>query len=242
MKMKTLLVLAAGVLLLSSPGAFAEERLIIVNGVGEKSLDPNLVNLTVEVWSKAATAKQAQQAAANQFKHFKKSCDDFKVKKEDLQTDNYALNPEYEYDQKTRQNKMTGFRVSQTMAVTLRKVEDAGNFIDAIVSDKKSTDSGINVNSISWDSDKRAATQTATLADAVRAAKVKADEIAKAAGVKIKGVSKISHNTNSGVQPAMFRAFSLEKTMADSGGGAATEVSAGQIKVRVEVIAEYEIN
>jgi len=242
MKMKIWLALMIGLLLLSSPTVFAEERLIIVNGVGEKSLDPNLVNLTVEVWSKATTAKQAQQAAANQFKHLKKSCDDFKVKKEDMQTDNYALSPEYEYDQKTRQNKMTGFRVSQTMLVTLRKVEDAGNFIDAIVADKKSTDSGVNVNSISWDSDKRSAMQIATLAEAVRAAKVKADEIAKAAGVRIKGVSKISHSTSSGGQPPILRAFSLEKNMVDSGGGAATEISAGQIKVRVEVVAEYEIN
>ncbi|NUN05334.1 MAG: SIMPL domain-containing protein [Bdellovibrio sp.] len=237
--MKTWLILAAALLLLSSPGAFAEERLIMVNGVGEKSLDPNMVNLTVEVWSKAPSAKQAQQLAANQFKNIKKSFDDFKIKKEDMQTDSYSLSPEYEYDQKTRQNKMTGFRVSQSLSVTLRKVEDAGNFIDALVSDKKTTDSGVSLNSIAWDSDKRLAAETATLAEAVRAAKIKAEEIAKAAGVRIKGVSKISHTTSAaGPRPAM-REMGLMKMSADS---AATEVAAGQIKVRVEVIAEYEIN
>lgn len=240
MKTKKMLTLLASLILLSSFGARAEDRLIVVNGVGEKGLDPNMVNVTVEVWSKSSTAKQAQQLAATQFKNVKKSFDDFKLKKEDIQTDNYSLSPEYEYDQKTRQNKMTGFRVSQTLSVTLRKVEDTGNFIDALVSDKKSNDAGVNVNSIAWDSDKRQATETATLADAVRAAKTKAEEIAKAAGVKIKGVARISHNTSSsGPRPAMRDLGGMMKMAAES---ASTEVAAGQIKVRVEVIAEYEIN
>ena len=164
----------------------SDSSLIVVNGVAEKSLDPNMMSLTIEVWSRATTAKQAQQLAATQYKQIKKTLDDFKIKKEDVQTDNYALNPDYEFDQKTRQNKMIGFRVSQTLLVTLRKVEDGGNFIDALVADKKTLDSGVNLNSINWDSDKKAQTETATLGDAVKAARVKAEEIAKAAGVKIK--------------------------------------------------------
>ncbi|MEK2646182.1 SIMPL domain-containing protein [Bdellovibrio sp. BCCA] len=220
--------------------AHAEDRLIIVNGMAEKGLDPNMVNLGIEVWSKASTAKQAQQLAASQFKQIKKTFDEYKIKKEDIQTDNYSLNPEYEYDQKSRQNKMTGFRVSQTLTVTLRKVEDAGNFLDSLVSEKKSMDSGTSVNSISWDSDKRAQVETAALGDAVRSAKAKAEEIAKAAGVKVKGVARISHSTGRvGPQP-VFRNYAM-KSM-DATESAPTEVSAGQIKVRVEVTAEYEIN
>ncbi len=157
-----------------------------------------------------------------------------------MRTDNYALNPEYEYDQKSRQNKMTGFRVSQTLTVTLRKVEDAGNFLDSLVAEKKTADSGVNVNSINWDSDKRPQVETSALGDAVRAAKSKADEIAKAAGVKIKGVSKISHSTvNSGPIPA-FKAYAMRE--AQTADAASTELASGQVKVRVEVTAEYEIN
>lgn len=217
----------------------AAERAIVVNGVAEKSLDPNLVNFMVEVWSKAATAKQAQQLAAGQFKQIKKTFEDYKVKKEDIQTDNYSLNPEYEYDQKLRQNKMIGFRVSQSISVTLRKVEEAGNFLDSLVSDKKSTEVGINVNSINWDSDKRPQVETAALGDAVRSAKLKAEEIAKAAGVKIKGVSKISHMSSGGGPTPVYRSFGAKVAMMEA---ASTEVPAGQIKVRVEVSAEYEIN
>lgn len=219
--------------------AMADNRAIVVSGFAERGLDPNMVSLAIEVWSKASTAKQAQGLAANQFKQVRKTLEDFKIKKEDIQTDNYSLNPEYEYDQKLRQNKMVGFRVSQTLSVVLRKVDDAGKFLDALVAEKKTMDSGINVNSLTWDSDKRDQTETATLGDAVRATRTKAEEIAKAAGVKIKSVSKISHGT-SGVQPQpVFRNLGAMKMMADS---ASTEVASGQIKVRVEVTAEYEIN
>lgn len=237
--MKQILATSLLALTLIAGVAQAEDRMIVVNGVAEKSLDPNLVNLSIEVWSKSPTAKQAQQLAANQFKQAKKSFDEFKVKKEDIQTSNYSLNPEYEYDQKTRQNKMTGFRVSQTMNVTLRKVEDAGNFLDSLVSEKKTADSGINVNSIAWDSDKRAQVETSALGDAVRSAKGKAEEIAKAAGVKIKNVAKISHTTGNVNPQPLFRNYAMKAEAMDA---ASTEVAAGQIKVRVEVTAEYEIN
>lgn len=221
--------------------AHAEEHSIIVNGSAEKSLDPNMVIMNVEIWSKAATAKQAQQLAANQYKQVKKTFEDFKIKKEDIQTDNYSLNPEYIYDQKAQQNKMVGFRVVNNVMVTMRKVEDVGNFLDALVVEKRDTDVGVNVNNISWDSDQRSKMETAALADAVRSAKSKADEIAKAAGVKIKTVVRISHGA-ANVRPPMPIArggFAMKAAMMDS---APTELSAGQIKVRVDVTAEYEIN
>ncbi len=219
--------------------AFAEDRVIQVSGVAEKAMDPNMVSMTLEIWAKGATAKQAQTAAAAQHKSVRQVLENFKIKKEDIQTENYALNPEYQWDQKTQQNKMLGFKVVQSLSVTLRQVESAGQFLDALVSDKKTNDAGMNVNSIVWDSDKRSQVEVSALGDAVRAAKVKAEEMAKAASVKIKGVARISHSTG-GVRPMLEGArFASKAMVADA---APTEISGGQVKVRVEVTAEYEIN
>lgn len=218
--------------------AFAEDRLIQVSGVAEKGMDPNMVSMTLEIWAKGSSAKQAQAAAAAQHKSVRQVLENFKIKKEDIQTENYALNPEYQWDQKTQTNKMLGFKVVQSLNVTLRQIETAGQFLDALVSDKKTTDAGMNVNSIVWDSDKRSQVEVAALGDAVRAAKVKAEEIAKAAGVKIKNVSRISHATG-GVRPMMENARFVKSMASDA---APTELSGGQVKVRVEVTAEYEIN
>lgn len=238
MKKFLALILASGMMV--SSALANETKVIAVNGIGEKSLDPNMVTLTLEVWSRGATAKQAQQMAANSFKTFKQATEKQGIRKEDVRTENYNLSPDYEYDQKTRQNKITGFRVSHSLTVVLRKVEDVGSFIDSLTKDdKKSIETGVNVNSIAWDSDKRSEVEGSALADAVKSARAKAEEIAKAAGVKIKGVYKISHSSQGSGPVPVFRNMSMMKGMAME--SASTELPSGQIKIRVEVVAEYEI-
>jgi len=225
--------------LLGAVSSFADDKLIVVSSFAEKAVDPNMVSLNVEIWSKATTAKQAQSLNASEFQKIKKIFDTFKVKKEDVQTDNYSLNPEYIYDQKTQQNKMVGFRALQILKVTLHKTDELGSFLDSIVSSAAKNESGTNVNSISWDTDKRQQIELSALSEAVKNGRMKADELAKAASVKIKGVSMLSHGSSSGPPPMPMRG--MMKAMAFESGGANTEVMAGQVKIRVDVTAHYEI-
>jgi uncharacterized protein YggE len=225
--------------LLMSISAFADDKLIIVSSFAEKAVDPNMVSLNAEVWSKAASAKQAQGLNATEYQKIKKTLDSFKVKKEDIQTESYSLNPEYVYDQKTQQNKMVGFRALQVLRVTLRKTDDLGAFLDATVSSTGKSDAGVNVNSIQWDTDKRSQLELSALGDAVRSGRQKADELAKAASVKIKGVSSLSHGVASN-NPVPTRG-GMMKAMAFEAAGPATDVQPGQVKFRVDVTAQYEI-
>ena len=219
--------------------AETQHHVIAVNGLAERTIEPNMVILRVESWAKATSAKKAQEQQALQFTNFKKSLEKFKIKKEDIQTESYNVNPEYVYDQKTRNNRIDGYRVSHSIVVTYRKVDDAGQFLDEVVTSKGET-SGINVNGVSWDSDKKAEVELSALGDAVRNAKKRADELAEAAKVKIKGVHKIQHlSYNAPVsRPYMAKAAMMEM----SADAAPTEVSGGQIKVTVEVNLEYEID
>lgn len=231
---------ALALMTLASPNlVLADDKVIVVSSSAEKATDPNMVSLNLEVWSKASTGKQAQGLNASEFQKVKKSLDTFKLKKEDIQTDSYSLNPEYNYDQKTQQNRLVGFRAVQVLRVTLRKTEELGSFLDAVVSESKGA-SGVNVNSIEWDTDKRSSLELSALGDAVRNGRAKADELAKAAGVKIKGVSLLSHGVTA--PPAAFgtRRKMMDMAVAsDSAGG--TQVLPGQIKIHVDVTAEYEI-
>lgn len=221
------------------PMALADDRVIMVSATAEKSLDPDLIRLQLEIWAKAPTAKQAQQLAATQFKEIKKVFQQFKLRSQDIQTENYNLNPDYVYDNRAQQNKLVGFRAVQSLSVTLRKIEEAGNFIDAIVSEKQGANWGVNVNSIAWDSDKRTQVETEALGDAVRETRIKANEIAKAAGVKIKKVARISHGSPAQRPPMPFLRGVNKMAMSDA---VSTEMAAGQIKIQVEVAAEYEID
>ncbi|HEY8270914.1 MAG TPA: SIMPL domain-containing protein [Pseudobdellovibrionaceae bacterium] len=233
MKIFLLAVILISSLALSAE-SFAEEKLIVVSSFTEKAVEPNMVFFNVEVWSKAVSAKQAQSLNATEFQKIRKTLDAFKIKKEDIQTENYSLNPEYIYDQKTQQNKMMGFHALQILRVTLRKTEEMGSFLDAVITSDPQNASGVNVNSIQWDTDKRQQIELAALSDAVKNGRLKADELAKAANVKIKGVSMLSHGVAASYSPmpvAAVRGMMKENT----------EVMAGQIKIRVDVTAHYEI-
>lgn len=223
--------------------AEAKPALIEVTSMIERSIDPDLVRMNVEVWSKAATANRTQQLAAEKQKSVQTIIDQFKIKKEDIQTLGYDFGPEYVWDAPRNQNRLTGFRSTQTLRLTLRKVDQAGKLIDALTDSEKGgaapkAEAGINVNSIQWDSSRKDEVETAGLADAVKAARKKAEEIAKAAGVKIKSVYRLSH-TASG-EAVVPRAY-MAKNMAMAAESGGTSLSQGQIKVQVSVGAEYEI-
>lgn len=214
-------------------------HLILVNGVAEKTVEPNMIIVRLDSWAKAASAKKAQEQQATQFAELKTSLGKFKIQKEDIQTEGYSVNPDYTYDQKTQTNRITGYRVSHSISVIYRKVDDAGTFLDSLVTSQKDT-SGISVQSVAWDYDKKAVIESATLGDAVKNARTKAEELARAAGVRIKAVHKIQHTSYAPpvAQPMYEKAM---MRMAADGGAPPTELSSGQIKVRVDVQMEFEI-
>lgn len=220
-----------------------EAKVIVVGTTIEKSVEPDLIHLNAEVWSKAATAQRAQMLAADKYKELAAACDAFKIKKEDLVTVGFNFGPEYVWE--NQRNRLAGFRSTQTLRITLRKTGDAGKFIDTVTLSSKGggspkAESGVNLNTIVWDSSKRADAETAGLADAIKAAREKADAMAKAAGVKIGGVHKLTHesvNVNEG--PRYMGAMAKASMVAES--APATDLGQGTVKVQVQVRAEYEI-
>lgn len=236
MKTLTFLVLLMAGLVAA---AQSDRHLIMVSGSAEKTVEPNLVVVQLESWAKAPSAKKAQEQQATQYTALKSSLDKFKIKKEDIRTEGYSVSPEYTYDQKAQVNRITGYRVSHRISVIYRKTEDAGSFLDSLVSGK-SDGAGVSVQSLSWDYDKKATVESATLGDAVRDARSKAEELAAAAGVRIKAVHKIQHTSYAPpvAQPMYEKAM---MRMSADGAGPSTELSSGQIKVRVDVQMEFEI-
>ena len=218
--------------------AYAETSVIAVNGFAEKSVDPNMVVLQIEIWGKSTQAKVAQENVAKEYQRIKSVTDKFKIKKEDLQTQGYHLAPEYNYDKGTQ--RIVGHRAIHAISMTLRKTEDAGALIDALSSNAKMEVGGVNIQSINWDYDKRGSIELTLLSEAVKNAKLEADELAKASNSKIKRVFKLSRVADMNLPvPVMSRSM---KAMADSQEMAsASEVSAGPVKIKVQVYIEYAI-
>ena len=124
--------------------------------------------------------------------------------------------------------------------MTYKKVDDAGQLIDALTSTAKVDTAGVQIQSISWDSDKKSPAESEAMIDAVQAAKDKAEKLAKAAGVKIKNVYLISQTSGSESVAPVFSGNM--KAMAMESVHTATAVQGGQIKVKSEVLMQFEIN
>lgn len=214
-------------------------RLITVTGQAEKSFQPDIVRLNITVWGKGESAKKAQENNSKFFEVFKKSLETYKVKKEDIKTTSYELNPEYTYDPKTNKNNINGYAANQGLMITLRKIEDAGPFVDSLNNANKNTTGGVNVGSLGFDIEKRSEEEKALLGDAVRSAEAQAEILAKAAKVKLKGIYRlVPQNTNRPIP--LYQSDAVEMVSAKR-GGAPTQFMSGEVKVEGVVSADYMI-
>ncbi len=214
----------------------ADVRLILVTGTAEKTFKPDIARIYLSAWGRGESGKAAQVNSAEQNEIIKKSLETYKVKKEDVKTTSYNLNPDYSYDPKTAKSTITGYNASQEMTVILRNIEDAGAFIDSLTTNSKAKNSGINVHSFKFDLDKRTEEQSALLGDAVRAAEAQAEVLAKAAKVKLKGIYRLTP-TNNRNQNVMYEMSADAAPRAK--GGAPTTMASGEINIVSEVAAEY---
>lgn len=228
------------IFLLAAVPAFADS-IIAVTGTAEKSIEPTHIQLRLEVWGKAGTAKQAQVLAGQQFKNLKAQVEKFKVKKEDFRTEQFQLNPEYSY-RNNESPQVTGYRSSQTVAIDFRKIDELGSFLDSLLVPGKNQTSGLSVQGLQWDSDKKMAVERELLAVAIKDGKSKAQEMAEAADVKIKKLQFLSDSPVqiSAPEIPMARGRFAEKAMMAQDSGT-VEVAGGQIKVKVQVSMSFEL-
>lgn len=236
--MKKIIIL---LIVISNYAWAADFGLISTTGYAEKSIEPNMVVVQIESFGKAGNAKMAQEKQAVEYQRIKSTVEKFKIKKDDIQTENMNLNQEYSYDQKTQSNKVVGYRVSHSLKVILRKKEDIGQFLDAVSSSAKTDSSGVQIQGISWDNDNKINQTNSLINDAVSDAKKKAEALAQAAGVKIRGIHQINYGT-SNVNYTLPTGGGPMMEMAMMKSSAPTEVSTGSIKLRTEVHIQFRID
>jgi uncharacterized protein len=132
------------------------------------------------------------------------------------------------------------------LRITLKKIDTLGKFVDALTQSEKGgsdqkAEAGINVNAIEWETSKKEELSQLALADAVRMARKKAEDIAKAAGVKIKSVHRINHSALSSSSPRPYLESQKVSAAMAADRASSTEMLEGQIKIRAVVDGEYTI-
>jgi hypothetical protein len=198
-------------------------RTVSVTGVGRVSVTPDMAYATFGVETSNANLAQAQSDNATQMAAVIAKLKSLGVADKDIQTTGYFVSPQYDRDQK-----VTGYRVDNSVRVTVHDLKNLGSTIDAIVA------AGANrVTGISFDlSNKDAATQQAR-EQAVADARAKAEQYAKLVNMQLGAPVTISET--SAPAPVAVPAA------APAAGNTSTAIQPGEGTVSVSVQIAYEI-
>ena len=221
------------------PGSISS---ISVTGKGEAFVRPDIATFTFSVVVDEKDAVKAQEKAAqigNDALAYLKAQG---VEEKDIKTENYSLNPKYEYETQActtgwcppgKQN-LVGYTVDETMSVKVRKIDAAGGLIGG-VGGKGAT----NVSGLSFTVDDTDAAKEKVRTEAIADAKTKAQKLASSLGVHLGRLINYSENGN-GV-PMPMDAYAGGTLKSASMASTPPQIAPGENKIVSNVTLEYEI-
>ncbi len=205
---------------------------IFITGEGKVSGAPDIAGIqlgySVEKSTVAAAQKDNSDKMNSMIDKLKK---DFKIDPKDIQTANYYISPQYDWNN----NKQTlrGYSVSQSLNIKLRKMDQISGVIEAAGA------IGLNqVGNLSFEIDNPEKLKQEARAKALEQAKEKAGALSDIAGVKL---GKIISFSESDSRPGpIYDSYSMSKGLG-MGGDSAPTLEAGSNEITVTATVEYEI-
>jgi uncharacterized protein YggE len=183
-----LLVVIAGFCLPSAWGAETPSPpSITVEAEGKVVATPDLATLNLEVETQAATAEAAGQENARQAERVLKALKPTLGPEDKVRTLGYRLTPVHSYNDKSSPPEIKGYRAVNRLEIKIMDVARVGGLIDTAFKNGVSQ-----VNGPYFRHSRIEELQRQAVVDALERARGLAEALAQAAGLKIKGVDKIS--------------------------------------------------
>jgi len=207
----------------------AVERLISITGEATVEVKPDVATLSFGVENTAAAAQDAQRENSLKMNAVIDALKASGISPDDIQTRSFTLVPVYEpeSDKPGAKQALAGYRCNNTVVVKVRSLGMVGTIIDEAVSAGATNVGGITFGLQTPDEYKND-----MLAAAVQNARVKAEIVARAAGVAITGIQRISDGWAS-VEVA------AGGILYGRGMDAAPSIQAGTVTVRASVRIDY---
>ncbi len=214
--------------------AQAREQSIRVTGVGEARAKPDQAIGDFGVETSAATAQQAAAENAQRMQRVIEALVRAGVPRDRIETRDYNVYPDYDPQPRpdAGEPRIRGYRVANTVSVTLDDIERVGAVIDAALG------AGANrVNGVRFGLRDPQAFRQRAIDDAVRRARSDGEALANALGLSL-GMVREAYTADVGtVQPMMMERLQ----MADASASMATPINPGEQTVRATVVVVYAI-
>ena len=201
-----------------------------VSAEGETRIRPDMATITIGVTTQAAGAEAAMAANRDRMAQVVAALKARGIAERDVQTSTVSLNAQYAYEQ-NQPPRLTGYEAANTVTVTVRDLARLGPSLDTVVA------AGANqINGIAFGLQNPRTAEDAARRDAVRDVSAKAELYAQASGHRITRLVNLSEG--GGYEPGPPRPVMAMARMAEAKD---TPVEPGELRVRVQVSAVYEM-
>ena len=166
-----------------------DQPVISAQGTGKVTAPPDLLTLVIGVETRAASSDAALKDNANRANALIATLEHHGIAAKDLTTSQLSVSPTYD----TNGQHITGYQVSNVVTAKDHDLQGAGPLIDAAAG---AAGDAVRIQQISFSIDDDGALLAQARADAVRQAHDQADQMAKAAGVRLGRVRSISEGSS----------------------------------------------
>ena len=217
----------------TAPSVLPSKATISVTGTGEVSVAPDIARITVGVQTQSKDSATAAAENATRTDAVIKAIRTLGVAQKDIQTEGYNIYPQFDYQKQPAV--LTGYQVSNSVRITVRKLADAGKVLDAALK------AGANVaGGIAFDISDPQKAQDEAMAKAVKDAVRKAKLMAKSLGSdRTLTLIELTEGVQSDYQPPRPMTMMAMRGKAEA---APTPIEAGETKITVSVSARFGFN
>jgi uncharacterized protein len=208
------------------PYAVPQAR-IIVSGEGSVQAAPDFAVITVGVTTQGVTAKAATDANSRAMSAVAAALRDAGIAPNDIQTEHFSVQPIYANTQSNSQPRVSGFAVTDQVAVTVRQIDKVGDVLDRAI-----TAGANDVGGVQFLHDDPSKTLDAARAAALADARRKAELYARTAGLTLGAVSWVVEDQATTPQPRFLAA-----RMAAS----PVPIAAGEDTLSVRITAGFDV-
>lgn len=192
---------------------------------------PDTATIGAGVTTEAPTATEALRQNSAEMQKVIARIKALGVAEKDIQTTGINLNARYDYDQATQRQVFSGYMASNRVSVILRKIDDTGRVLDALV------EAGANdINGPSFSIDDDTAAKDAARKRAVERAQAQAKAYAAMLGYDGAKVLAISEGMTGNSPMPQMAEMRLSATKVD-----AAPVQPGMVQAGVNISITYEL-
>jgi uncharacterized protein YggE len=204
---------------------------IWANGEGKVTVTPDIATVSLGIEAQAATVSEAQSDAASAMDMVMNALTTSGVAEKDIQTQYFNISQITRWDDKSQEEVVIGYRVTNTVTAKIRDVTKAGAVIDAVA---LAGGDLTRVNYISFSVDDPSRYYQEARDKAMDDARNKAEQLATLAGVELGKPTYISES-------AYYPPVPVYRDVAYEAAAPTTPISPGEMEITLNLQVVYDI-